>query len=88
MSKTPTMNAMRTEERRRAPGVVIDWVTGISVGVASTGLFALLGGGLRLETLLRAAACTGVIILVALWHGGVGSIVSRLREKPNDLPSR
>lgn len=87
MSKTPTINSTRTEGRR-APAVVVDWVGAGAIGVASTGLFALLGGGLSLETLLPASVSAGLTILIALRHGGLGSFVSRLRQKPNDLPSR
>jgi hypothetical protein len=86
MRKKPSMRSER--DGRQAPAVVADWVTSIAVGVASTALFALLGDGFQLETVVVAGLCMGTSLVVALRHGGIRSHVRRLRERPNDLPSR
>lgn len=86
MPKEPSHNSQTGE--RRAPAVVADWITSIVLAVASTGLFALLDGGLRAQTFVVAGLCTAMSLLVARRHGGVSAYARELRQKPNDLPPR
>lgn len=85
MRKEPV--AQLSDDGRR-PAVITDWTTSVVLGVASTGLFALLDGGFRAETFVVAGLCTAMSLLVALRHGGVSGYLRQLRQKPNDLPPR
>lgn len=65
---------------------IVDVVFLVLLGVVTTALFAVIGDGVQLESLLLCAAWGALVMILGLRRGSIiGDFVRRLRERPNDL---